>query len=85
MKTLERKGCIVIQERETLRLLQDSNPTEDQPKSLTSPQNQALELINSLHSFSTVLLHGVTGSGKTEVYLQAIAPILAQKKNLLLY
>jgi len=83
VKTLERKGCIVIQERETLRLLQDSNPTEDQPKLLTSPQNQALELINSLHSFSTVLLHGVTGSGKTEVYLQAIAPILAQKKSAL--
>jgi primosomal protein N' (replication factor Y) len=28
-----------------------------------------------------VLLHGVTGSGKTEVYLQAIAPILEQRKS----
>jgi primosomal protein N' len=30
-----------------------------------------------------VLLHGVTGSGKTEVYLQAIAPILASGKSAL--
>ncbi|NER07132.1 MAG: primosomal protein N', partial [Okeania sp. SIO3C4] len=32
---------------------------------------------------SQVLLHGVTGSGKTEVYLQAIAPILKSGKSAL--
>ena len=31
--------------------------------------------------FSTFLLHGVTGSGKTEVYLQAIAHALEQRKG----
>lgn len=31
----------------------------------------------------TLLLHGVTGSGKTEVYLQAIASVLAQEKSAL--
>ncbi len=35
-----------------------------------------------LHSpFSTFLLHGVTGSGKTEIYLQAIAHALEQGKG----
>lgn len=83
VNTLAKKGCVVIQERETLRLLQDSSPKKDQPKILTKDQSRALEIINSLNSYSTVLLHGVTGSGKTEVYLQAIAPILQQKKSAL--
>lgn len=42
---------------------------------LTAAQRQALETINSSQdsgSNEVVLLHGVTGSGKTEVYLQAI-------------
>ena len=30
------------------------------------------------------LLYGVTGSGKTEVYLQAIAPLLAQQRQILI-
>ena len=83
VKTLANKGYLVIQARESLRLLQDSQPDLDQPKQLTSEQNYALEIISSLDSFSTILLHGVTGSGKTEVYLQAILPILKAKKSAL--
>ncbi|WP_308253762.1 primosomal protein N' [Geminocystis sp. GBBB08] len=83
VNTLAKKGCVVIQERETLRLLRDSSPKKDQPKILTKDQARALDIINSLDCYSTVLLHGVTGSGKTEVYLQAIAPILKKKKSAL--
>ncbi len=32
-------------------------------------------------SFSPILLHGVTGSGKTEIYLQALAAMIAQGKR----
>lgn len=81
--TLAKKGCVIIQERETLRLLQDSSPEKDEPKNLTKEQTRALEIISSLKSYATVLLHGVTGSGKTEVYLQSIEPILQQKKSAL--
>src|SRR5262245_5574831 len=35
-------------------------------------------------SFQVFLLHGVTGSGKTEVYLQATQETLARKKNVLI-
>ncbi|NOX97336.1 MAG: primosomal protein N' [Nitrospirae bacterium] len=44
----------------------------------TSEQQEALQLIEKcLHNRSgVVLLHGVTGSGKTEVYLHAIARVL---------
>ena len=81
--TLQRKGCLEIEERERLRLLQEAKPKLDRPKTLNQAQNDALSLINSLKGYARVLLHGVTGSGKTEVYLQAIAPILEQGKSAL--
>ena len=37
----------------------------------------------SANFFATILLHGVTGSGKTEVYLQVIAPLLVSGKSAL--
>ncbi|MUL35508.1 primosomal protein N' [Gloeocapsopsis dulcis] len=82
LKALEQKGYIVIQEREVLRIERDSI-AQDQPKTLTQAQSQALETIIELDGYAQVLLHGVTGSGKTEVYLQAIAPLLNQGKSAL--
>ncbi len=35
----------------------------------------------STHQITPILLHGVTGSGKTEIYLQALAAIIAQGKR----
>ncbi|TAE54256.1 MAG: primosomal protein N', partial [Nostocales cyanobacterium] len=83
LKALEKKGCIVIEEREKLRREQGPTIAGDQPKSLTTAQTNALETIKSSNQFTQVLLHGVTGSGKTEVYLQAIAPLLNQGKSAL--
>ncbi|WP_413172117.1 primosomal protein N' [Anabaena azotica] len=83
LKALEKKGYIVIEEREILRREQSPLMAGDQAKSLTDAQTDALERIKSLDGFAQVLLHGVTGSGKTEVYLQAIAPLLNQGKSAL--
>ncbi|MGB3190236.1 MAG: primosomal protein N' [Limnoraphis sp.] len=83
LKTLAEKGYLLLEEREMLRLAQGIEQTPDQPKTLTPHQTNALNVINNLSGFAQVLLHGVTGSGKTEVYLQAIAPILKQGKSAL--
>ncbi len=83
VKALEQKGSVVIDQREVLRGDRGIAQTPDSPKKLTHFQAEALAFINSFSGFRQVLLHGVTGSGKTEVYLQAIAPILASGKSAL--
>jgi primosomal protein N' (replication factor Y) len=44
---------------------------------LTDEQSAAVEAIRDAQGFAPFLLHGVTGSGKTEVYLRALAGLLA--------
>jgi primosomal protein N' (replication factor Y) len=52
---------------------------------LNKDQNHAVEkILASLQSFSSLLLHGVTGSGKTEVYLYAMREILASQGQVLM-
>lgn len=45
-------------------------------KALTEDQAAAVALLNEGDGYSTTLLKGVTGSGKTEVYLEAVAACL---------
>lgn len=58
------------------------------PLQLTSDQQRALTAILEAARLGSqgeppapILLHGVTGSGKTEVYLQALAAVIAQGKR----
>ena len=76
-------GYLVLGEREILRKEQGIAQNHDLPKELSSDQANALEVINAQTGYAQILLHGVTGSGKTEVYLQAIAPILERGKSAL--
>ncbi|MDI9569335.1 MAG: primosomal protein N' [Pseudomonadota bacterium] len=74
---LAKKGLVEIGERETFRPLprrREVGPKADRPV-LNAGQEAALrEIVTSLRRghFQTFLLHGVTGSGKTEVYLRAM-------------
>ena len=56
------------------------------PKKLNPNQINVCETINSLqmkNNFSAILLQGVTGSGKTEVYLEAVADALRKGEQIL--
>ncbi len=56
---------------------------QDKPR-LNADQAVAVGAITaSLNRYQTLLLEGVTGSGKTEVYLQAIEPVLAAGQQVL--
>ncbi len=83
VEALQKKDCVIIEQREVLRLAREFDPKKDRPKQLNSAQEKAKRVITELQEYSIVLLHGVTGSGKTEVYLQAIAAVLQRGKSAL--
>lgn len=83
LKRLAQLGCLVIEPREQLRAETGPVLLPDLPKPLTHYQAQVLAPINKSQQGCQFLLHGVTGSGKTEVYLQAIAPRLAAGQSAL--
>jgi primosomal protein N' (replication factor Y) len=64
-----------------------SNKEKTERLTLTQEQHAAIEIVyqksNSLKNFSSFLLHGITGSGKTLVYLYLIRKCIQQGKNAL--
>lgn len=77
LRALEGKGYLRFESIRRLRLpgTQSMPGTATERPTLTSDQQKAVETIAATfgrRSFTPILLHGVTGSGKTEVYLQAI-------------
>ncbi|MCL4158548.1 UNVERIFIED_CONTAM: hypothetical protein GTU68_027961, partial [Idotea baltica] len=84
LKTLEEKGWIESVEKKPKRQPWpvELENEQDKPK-LNAEQAIAIATVNSQTDFSCFLLEGVTGSGKTEVYLNMIKPILEQGKQAL--
>ncbi len=82
VKTLATKGLLAITPREQPRdPLAGSVVLPSQPLALAPEQEVALTQIlgaTARQEPAVVLLYGVTGSGKTEVYLQAIAQVLSE-------
>ncbi len=78
---LLKKGVLTEEGKETFRdPFHSTGRGERAPMPLTAAQQAALDgILGCLEKGEgTCLLHGVTGSGKTEVYMQAIARVLAE-------
>jgi len=85
IKTLAQKGLIRIQESDVKRQPFSYNDIQQSaPLKLTTRQQIAFEAIRESlvkPESNTFLLHGVTGSGKTEVYMHAIAEAIKLGKR----
>lgn len=85
VKELEKRGFIETYEKEVGRL-NDSFPESRLrlPSSLGAEQQRAMDEIYRWHETKTVvLLHGVTSSGKTEIYINMISRAIAEGKQVL--
>ena len=85
LKGLEKAGIVAFTEEEALRVSAPNEPDEEAPEIILNPEQQAafdevLRLSKSGKA-EAVLLHGVTGSGKTQVYLRLVRDILEQGKT----
>jgi primosomal protein N' (replication factor Y) len=76
------KGILEKYEKEVYRLNDDKVKISTN-KTLTEEQNSVINKIN-LSIFKPYLLHGVTGSGKTEVYIQVIKKVIESGKKVIL-
>ncbi len=57
---------------------------DDKKLKLTKEQNNNLSKLNKVEKFSPSLIYGVTGSGKTEIYLQLAEKFILQNKSILI-
>lgn len=81
---LERKGLVHVQEVAAERRPDEALPSDPRFLELTPHQRAAFEHVRGLlhrREFGVVLLHGVTGSGKTEVYLHCLRECLETGRN----
>lgn len=87
LKPLVEQGLIHIRQDEIYRIPVDgSSIPREQLSSLTEPQQNVLTQIQEewkQESPRPVLIHGVTGSGKTQVYMKLIEQVIEQGKQVI--
>ena len=84
LKALVQKGVLRIEEHEVGRLNTSLPPRMENIKPLNRAQSEAHEnIVQQMQSHDVTLLHGVTSSGKTEIYIHLISEALDRDEQVL--
>ncbi len=84
LKALCDRGILRIYDREVGRLNRDVDFRPDQIKLLSPAQNDAFNaILSEQKQHAVTLLHGVTSSGKTEIYIRLIAQAISRGEQVL--
>ncbi len=84
VSALVKRGILTTYEREVGRLNDSQEPQPGNMKQLGEAQQTACDtILKQFEAKDTVLLHGVTSSGKTEVYIHLIAQAIEKGQQVL--
>jgi len=84
LQVLERHGLLQRQRRSAALAVGSSVEGVEEPRDLTTEQGQVMDDFSDVAPGHGLLLWGITGSGKTEVYLQLAAKELQAGRHVLL-